>query len=219
MPDPVPLPDPMLRVQREQTIAALCEHFAQDRLSVEELERRIDVAERAAASTQLAALLQDLPATPAAASTRTVVPVSWAGERPANSTFLAVMSGVERRGVWRPAARNFVIGFMGGVELDFREAELPPGETEVLVLALMGGVEIIVPPGLAVDASGIAIMGGFEHRSQAPHLPPGAARLRIHGIAFMGGVDVCVRNPGESAKEARRRIREEQRNRRRLRGS
>jgi predicted membrane protein len=52
---------------------------------------------------------------------------------------------------------------MGGAELDFREVDLPPGETEVFIICMMGGAEIIVPPDLAVDASGIAIMGGFEH--------------------------------------------------------
>ena len=57
---------------------------------------------------------------------------------------------------------------MGGATLDFREARLPEGEVEIRVGALMGGVEIIVPPTLAVESNGAAIMGGFEHVDRAP---------------------------------------------------
>lgn len=224
MGDSVPLPDTTLREHRERTIALLCEHFAQDRLSIEELERRIDVAERTRDPGELAALLQDIAiAPPPAASvslpdTARRAPAPYPEDRPANTAILAVMGGVERRGAWQPAARNYVVSLMGGVELDFREVTLPPGETEVFLVALMGGVDIVVPPDMPVDVSGIAIMGGFEHRDAPRSLAPDAPRLRIRGLALMGGVDVQVRQPGESAKEARKRLREEQRTRRRLGG-
>jgi hypothetical protein len=131
---------------------------------------------------------------------------------------IAVMGGVDRSGAWQPAARNFVLGLMGGVELDFRDVPLPAGETEVFVLALMGGVDIIVPPDMIVDASGVAIMGGFGHVHQARGTPAHAPILRVRGLALMGGVDIIVRLPGESAGDAKRRLREEARARKRLRG-
>src|SRR5690606_22274815 len=53
---------PRLGPQRDATIEALCEHFADDVLSVEEFERRIDTAHRATTQADLEALLQDLPA-------------------------------------------------------------------------------------------------------------------------------------------------------------
>jgi hypothetical protein len=212
-------PEVTLREQRAQVIDRLCEHFAQDRLTLEELERRIDVAERSRDRQELGALLADLqPQTPAVAAAapapvpstrRAALPV----ERNTNGAVLAIMSGAERRGVWRPAEHNFVLCLMGGAELDFREAQLPPGETEVFILACMGGCEIIVPPDLPVDVSGLAIMGGFGHRTPAA---PGAGQplLRIHGFALMGGVDIAVRLPGESAKEAKRRQRDQRRRQR-----
>jgi predicted membrane protein len=52
---------------------------------------------------------------------------------------------------------------MGGSELDFREAVMGPGVTELQIFAVCGGVEVVVPPGLNVESHGIAIMGGFEH--------------------------------------------------------
>jgi hypothetical protein len=99
---------------------------------------------------------------------------------------------------------------------------LPPGQTEFFIFCVMGGAEIIVPPDLAVDASGIAIMGGFQHASAARQANPDAAVLRINGLCLMGGVEILVRYPGESAHDARERQRNERRalreERRRLRG-
>jgi len=207
-----------LREQRERTIDRLCELFAQDQLTLEELERRIDVAERSRDPGELGQLLADLqPRTPAVAGPAPVpapryVPLPF--ERKQNSAVLAIMGGAERRGPWHPAEHTFVLCVMGGSELDFREVALPSGETEVFIIAIMGGCDIIVPPELAVDVSGLAIMGGFGHRSPATTPRPDLPLLRVHGFAMMGGVDVSVRLPGETAKEAKRRERDERRARR-----
>jgi len=47
---------------RQQAIDALCEHFANDALSVEEFEKRVEQAHKAESSEELRKLLQDLPA-------------------------------------------------------------------------------------------------------------------------------------------------------------
>jgi hypothetical protein len=105
-----------------------------------------------------------------------------------------------------------VVTIMGGAHLDFRDARLPEGEVEVRVGALMGGVEIIVPPSLAVESNGAAIMGGFEHVDRAPTaVEPGSTVLRITGLALMGGVNIEMRLPGESGREARKRRKQEAR--------
>lgn len=121
---------------------------------------------------------------------------------------VAALGGVERKGRWIPARQNYAVAVMGGVNLDFREALLPPGVTEVWVFTAMGGAEIIVPPGLAVESDGVAILGSFEHREDAVLSPdPDAPVLRIRGLAIMGGVEVSIRYPGETPREAKRRRR------------
>ncbi len=98
---------------------------------------------------------------------------------------------------------------MGGAGLDFREVRMPPGVTEVRVVAVMGGVEILVPPGLAVESHDFGVMGGFDGVDQAGvETDPDAPRLVIKGFACMGAVEVAVRLPGESGRDARRRRRE-----------
>jgi hypothetical protein len=225
-----PLPQIGLSERRDRTVTLLCEAFAQDRLELTEFENRLDLAHRAATLVELDALVQDLPAalppaSPAAAPSRDALARGGRAMREVvrdSRTFLAFMGGVERTGNWAPARRNAVIAVMGGVELDFREVDLPPGETSLFIFAMMGGAEIIVPPDLAVDASGIAIMGGFEHASARRVSDPDAPVLRINGFCLMGGVEISVRQAGETPKDARLRQREEQRRvrdeRRRIKG-
>lgn len=204
-----------LQARREQTIAALCDHFAKDNLTLEEFERRLDVAHRVSALPDLESLISDLPVlagTSVPAPAPAPPPPPPATHIREQQTLFAMMGGVERRGRWQPAQSTNVITIMGGASLDFREVELPRGETEISVFALMGGVEIIVPPGMNVDASGFAIMGGFDHRESIPAgRDPNAPVLRVNGFAMMGGVEVQVRYPGESARDMNRRQREERR--------
>ncbi len=213
---------------RQVTIDALCEHFANDVMSVEEFERRVDTAHRASSSEELKELLRDLPGSgdlPAVVESATPAPVpeytvTSAANVKEKEFVVAVLGGSTRKGRWRPARKNFAIAVMGGTELDFREAVMGPGVTDLQVYTICGGVEIIVPPGMNVESHGIALLGGFDHVADSVHSPdPHAPTLRITGVALMGGVDVTVRHPGETARDARRRRKLERREqRRRLRG-
>ena len=219
MTDSQPLPVALSRSRREETIQLLCARFADDELSVDEFERRVDLAHRVTSESDLALLVADLkpappkpnpvPTThtaPVPAPAPTPLPAAHARE---SQMMMAVMAGVERKGRWAPARRNTIFAVMGGGELDFRDAILPAGVTEISIYAVMGGVEIIVPPGMIVDAGGIAIMGGFTHRDDSTMADPSAPILKIDGFVMMGGVDISVRRPGETAKDASRRIKQE----------
>ncbi len=214
-----------VRDARERIIARLSDHFAKDDLDLDEFERRLTLAHRAETVAEIDALVTDLPQAgepPAPAPTTALVP------RPApappvradsvreRQTLVAIMGGVQRHGSWTTARHTRVVTIMGGAVLDFREARLLPGTTEVSVFALMGGTQIIVPPGLAVEMDGHAFMGGFEHMERAPAEPdPERPVLRVSGFVIMGGVAVETRLPGESERDAHRRRRRE---RKQLRG-
>lgn len=211
---------------RQVTVDALCEHFANDAIPVEEFERRIDAAHKATSVDELKQLLQDLPGAgvPAlreegtAAAPRPRPRVTAAAHVREHGFVAAIMGGATRKGHWTPARTNYAFALMGGTELDFREAELPPGVTEVQVLTIMGGVDIIVPPGVNVESHGIGIMGGFDDLGDQIY-DASAPTIRIAGLALMGGVDISVRHVGESARDARRRRKLESKERRRLKDS
>jgi len=70
---------------------------------------------------------------------------------------------------------------------------------------VMGGIEIIVPPDLKVICDGTAILGGIEFlgegsggiigssSSSQEGREDGGAVVKIYGRAFMGGIEVTVK--------------------------
>lgn len=204
---------PLERI-RKVTIDALCEHFANDVMSVEEFERRVEAAHAATTGASLQDLLNDLPGGelpvpagqgPVPATKPEALPMAPRHTKE-REVVIAVMGGSGRKGRWTPARRNVAVAFWGGAELDFREAVMAPGVTELQLYTMWGGVEVVVPPWLNVESHGIALMGGFDHQADNRHPPdPAAPTLRITGVAIMGGVDIKVRLPGESARDTRKR--------------
>lgn len=206
---PVPLED-----RKEKAVRRLGAHFAEDHLTVEQFEERVDRAWGATSPGELDSLFSGLPALRTESAPELAGATLPARARPeevsARGVQIAIMGGSERKGAWTPPRRLTSIALMGGAGLDLREARLGPGLTEITIVAVMGGVEVVVPPGLAVETHGFAVMGGFEGHDQPSADPdPDAPRVRIRGIAVMGGVEVAVRRPGESPREAKRRRRAE----------
>lgn len=234
-------PAPASHHAKEEAVSRLSEAFAGDRLDVDEFERRVELVHEATTADELRRLLSDLPS-----GGRAPVPTrpddddryggvrgsdrSEALARPGDarladvhrsdhSLVMGALGGAVRKGRWVPARSTTAIGIMGGVELDLRDAVLGPGVTEIKCFAFWGGVDIVVPPDVSVECDGIGILGGFEHRHEAELLAdPDRPVIRIRGVAIMGGVDVSARYPGESARDARRRLKEERKERRRLEG-
>jgi hypothetical protein len=187
---------------KEKVVQDLAEHFAQDRLSLPEYERRVELAYRASSGRALQDLTRDL-ALPVPAGGSSVPVVDRRVDLPASRTgkaknFFALMSGVVRRGTWTVPGRIRALAWMGGISLDLREANLTAPVTDIYVFAMMGGVEIIVPPDVRLESEGFAIMGGFEDQLKEPaSRDPNAPLIRVHGVAIMGGVEARVAAPGE----------------------
>ena len=212
--------------EKEHAIARLRAHYVRDDIDVEEYERLIDVAWAADSRADLERIFSRLPALPeadrppaldagAGGETRHAPVLARRGEQKNTGFQLALLGGSDRKGAWIPPKKLHTLALMGGAGLDFREAHFGPGVTEVNVLAVMGGVDIIVPPGVTVEASGFGIMGGFEGHSQTvASADPSAPVLRIRGLAVMGGIDVKMMLPGETPRDARRRVKEDRRRRR-----
>lgn len=168
---------------REGVVSRLCDAFAQGLLTLAEFEARVEAAEAAQDQNQLSQLIHDLPAPPPAPTHLAVQP---------KATMLAVFSGLERSGGWQPAQNTDVVCVFGGAELDFRDAVLPPGPTEVHIRCWFGGAQLTVPEGLAVVMEGHGIFGAFhrEGGSDRPPSDPQQPWLRVTGKAIFGGVEV-----------------------------
>jgi hypothetical protein len=193
-----------LELDRENTVQLLCRHYAQDRLTTEELDARLDAVYRAQNEGELRALLAGLDAVAMPVPLeRTAVaePESKAPDR----RILAVFAEVKKRGDWelRPQTRAVVV--FGSLELDLREARIAARVTTLDVSATFAEVKIIVPPGIRVECDGSAILGEFTEAVIAGPASGDVATVRVVGMAVLSSVSVHMRFPGETAKEAKRR--------------
>jgi hypothetical protein len=202
-PQSQPQPQPESRVstaERSRVIDRLTWGYAYDYLDEEEFERRVGEAHSALTHGALVTLVSDLPEPPAEATEsaereQTRVETGTAGTRHLRQTetFAAILGGSERKGAWRPARSSRAFALLGGIELDFRDAVMPPGVTEISVFCMLGGLEITVPPELNVELSGIPVLGGFENNAGAGSAA--GPTLRINGVAILGGVEVKAKGP------------------------
>src|SRR6266496_909188 len=76
-----------------------------------------------------------------------------------------------------------------------RAAVLSGQVTTITAVAIMGGIEVIVPPGIRVESSGFGFMGGWDNRASDDRLAPDAPVLRVRGLALMGGVEIRTKEP------------------------
>ncbi len=201
---------------RERVAGILRDALAEGRLDMAEFEERLDATYNARTYGELAPITRDLPV---AGVTGPSVSLSkepaggpgWAGRivgGEGSSTWaVAVMSGFQRKGRWTMPRRFTCFAFWGGGEIDLREADFADREVEINAIAIMGGVDVIVPPGVEVVVRGIGVMGGFDHQEEGVPGDPGAPRVIVTGFAFWGGVGI-QRKPTRAEKQ---RIREERR--------
>jgi hypothetical protein len=201
-----------LRDRREQVIARLSDSYAQDLLDVDELERRLDLANGAPSVAELDALVADLAP---AASVALVVAGPTAiddPERAEHRPLRVIFGSVERRGRWAVPHRLDLRVLWGNVALDFRDASLGRGTTTIHVRVVMANLEIVLPPNLAIDVDVSSFASSVTERHRVPpDADPARPVIRIVGTVRFGNLEITTRLPGETARDARKRERREQR--------
>ena len=197
---------------REQVINLLKEAYSDGRIDVDSLERRLKNATAARSKDELLALVADIP------SPKTGNDPAFNGrdeERSwktndrvprRNQTLFAVLGSSERTGRWQPAGQISAFSLLGSIKLDFREAEFPREGVTINAGCIMGSVELVVPPGINVDLTGIPLLGSMDNKSGTGD--PGAPEITVKGLALMGSVEVKrkeARKPGETRRDRRRK--------------
>lgn len=185
--------------EREDVVEKLSEHATTGRLTLSELEQRVEHAFTATTRDELAKLTADLPDTSTASA-----PVR---QRKATKWITAIMGGSDKRGRWRVAERVNAVAIMGGHDIDLRDAELESEHTTIVAFSLMGGHDIYVPDSVDVEVGGFSIMGGTGERGSRRQPRPGAPHIRILVYNLMGGTDIWrlpEETQGLALKEARR---------------
>jgi hypothetical protein len=191
---------------REAVANVLREAAGDGRLTMDELDERLDAVYAAKTYAELEPITHDLPGTgaayvPAVSSAAPADPARFGGT-PTSGGAVAILGGFSRKGDWVVPKDFNAFCFMGGGEIDMRDATFAEREVSIHIVAIMGGCEVIVPEDATVRVTGIGIMGAFDHSIAGSGTPDGPV-ITVNGVAIMGGVDVTRKPNSEAFREAR----------------
>jgi hypothetical protein len=204
------VPDPRhLRASdadRELIANVLREAAGDGRLTMAELDERLDAVYAAKTYAELEPITHDLPAT-GAAHVPAVSPGAGSdparfGARGTSAGAVAILGGFSRKGNWVVPKTFNAFMLLGGGEIDMRDARFEDREVSIHIVAILGGCEVIVPEDATVRVTGVGILGAFEHSDSGGGSPDGPV-ITIDGLALLGGVDVKRKPTTEEAREAR----------------
>jgi hypothetical protein len=201
---------------RERVANVLREAAGDGRLTMDELDERLDAVYAAKTYAELEPITHDLPdagtaQAPAPSPAARRDPARFGGT-PTSSGAVAILGGFTRKGDWVVPKEFTAFMLMGGGEIDLRDARFTEREVTIHIVAILGGCEVIVPEDATVYVTGIGILGAFEHTDAGPGSPDGPV-ITINGVALLGGVDVKRKPTLETSREARQQRLEARRER------
>jgi len=201
-------PVPSLSRAREEKISELSTFFANDDLTLEELERRIERVYKASNVTELETITADLrsaatrppaiaaPAAPLRKRGRSQSPGRSLDTLPTPSArILSIMSSSRRVGRWVVPQKLDVVGIMSDSGIDLTHATLPPGIVDIDLSIVMSSFKLIVPPGMRVINEVHSLMASVHSRADegVPGEMSSTPVIRLTGFAVMADVKIVVR--------------------------
>lgn len=114
---------------------------------------------------------------------------------PPNTGVVAMFGENKREGRWWLPRHLRVLAVFGSATVDLREAQVDQGLSVIQAVAILGNIEIIVPPEIGVECAGDALAGSFELKfeGRATTAVRGDRIVRVTGSAFSGAVTVIVK--------------------------
>ncbi len=193
-PEPEPLRSAQIRASdqdRDAVVQRLQLAFADRRLDDDEFDDRVRAALTARTGSELDVLTADLPAAaPGSAAAPGGAAAAVRGSKPGRLA-ITYKSSIRRGGRWRVPERFTPVVYKGSGWLDLRAAELSAPVTTVTAVAYKSRIDILVPPGIRVEMSGLGVSKGWTPdeawESQLPHDAP---VLHIKGLAYKGTIEV-----------------------------
>src|SRR4051812_36030738 len=72
------------------------------------------------------------------------------------------MGGLRRTGFVALTRRLALYTLIGGMDLDLRDAQIPPEGITITKVSLIGGVDLVVPGDVRVEVNGVSLIGGKD---------------------------------------------------------
>jgi predicted membrane protein len=104
---------------------------------------------------------------------------------------IAVFGGADKTIMSQNFKGGKILAIFGGSSFNMARAKLAPGKNYIEVLAIFGGMKLIVPEDWNIKISAVSIFGGFtdKHRIQSYSGNP-ESELVIKGIVIFGGGEI-----------------------------
>lgn len=184
---------------RDAVADRLREAAGEGRLTLEELEERLEVAFTAKTYGELDRVVADLPEVAGTPGT----PRARAPQDDEPLVLSSRHGRLRQVGYWYVPPRIKIAVDMAEVKIDFTRADCPHREVVVEVSAAMGQVLVVVPRGWDVRADSLSVgMGNLSNRARE-RPEPGAPVLRFQGRMEIGQFQIRYANRFE-ARRARK---------------
>jgi hypothetical protein len=207
-----PSPEGSIRVgdgEREAVAAILQAAAADGRLSMNELDERLEVALQAKTYGDLDPLVADLSVEPPSHTLRRdrlpaqgPPPPGFTREDPLRLE--GGMSSEKRRGPWTVPPFIRINQGMGSVKLDFLEATPAAQLIEIEVVGGAGSTVLVLPDGWAADADRLSKTWGSKSVKVPQRPAPGKPLLVIFGWLGLGSLKVRPASRFERRRMARK---------------
>src|SRR5579884_1318198 len=149
--------------ERELALGRLREGYVEGRITLDEYSERLDRVLDARTAADLQAATQGLPVGARSTPARPAGPA-----QPVPNRIVSVMSDTHRQGRWLLSRPVSALAIMSSLRIDLRDSEIPGGEVDVTVHAIMADVKILVPPGVDVVLDELTLMGAQQNKRSAP---------------------------------------------------
>nr|WP_255426388.1 DUF1707 domain-containing protein [Pseudonocardia sp. C8] len=178
---------------REAAARRLHDALGEGRITLVELEERLDAVYAARTAAELRPPLSDLPGgLPPSVTAAAGAPVD-----PAERVHLRTGAGtVKRTGDWQVPAALRLTTSMGTIHLDLSEVRRLPPRIDVEVSTGMGEIVLVLPEGGSAEVDGVRGSWG-EVKTKVPAAPGGTGpHLVVHGKVGMGSLTVRASRKG-----------------------
>jgi hypothetical protein len=186
---------------RREAVTRLCQAQAEGRLSAEAFEERYALVREAANASMVQAIVADLAdedvgagevgLAEAPSGDHAAVPAA------ARLRLPAVLGSTHRAGPWTVPEEIDVLGVLGSVTLDFRDAAFI-GDTVIIDASLtLASLRLIVPPGTQVENECRQVLSSAKHakvRRQHQADPTGLLVV-VQGQLVLSELEIKVRPP------------------------
>lgn len=167
---------------RDGVAESLREAAGDGRLTLAELEERLDLTYKARTYGELAPITSDLPAPASTGAAPAPVPAD-AREIDRDVSALLASNKLSGRFVCPPTLHARAV--LGEVKIDFTDAIVPRGEVVIQADSVLGSVELTFPEGVDVRMDGPTVLGERKNKLPPPSSPD-APVIRVRGTVVLG---------------------------------